>query len=144
MKRVTVVTINFNQDKITEELLDSIAETNTYENLEVIVVDNGSTDCTSDDDSQERKADIDDDRGREGSLALFAIVQHTEVCELDVLRGRIVAAERFCHRITQSLSVPKPTGKRSFRGYRSYQKDIRLGGPVMGLGGGRSQHNKGL
>lgn len=43
MKRVSVVTINFNQDKITEELLDSIAETNTYENLEVIVVDNGST-----------------------------------------------------------------------------------------------------
>ncbi|OOQ61803.1 glycosyltransferase family 2 protein [Mucilaginibacter pedocola] len=43
MKRVSVVTINFNQDKITEELLDSIAATNTYENLEVIVVDNGST-----------------------------------------------------------------------------------------------------
>ncbi|RYD69040.1 MAG: glycosyltransferase, partial [Sphingobacteriales bacterium] len=43
MKRVSVVTINFNQDKITEELLDSIAETNTYENMEVIVVDNGST-----------------------------------------------------------------------------------------------------
>ena len=43
MKRVSVVTINFNQDKITEELLVSIAETNTYENLEVIVVDNGST-----------------------------------------------------------------------------------------------------
>ena len=43
MKRVSVVTINFNQDKITEELLASIAQTNTYENLEVIVVDNGST-----------------------------------------------------------------------------------------------------
>ena len=43
MKRVSVVTINFNQDKITEELLDSIAETNTYENIEIIVVDNGST-----------------------------------------------------------------------------------------------------
>ncbi|MGY4538225.1 GT2 family glycosyltransferase [Mucilaginibacter sp. UYNi724] len=43
MKRVSVVTINFNQDKITEELLTSIAKTNTYENLEVIVVDNGST-----------------------------------------------------------------------------------------------------
>lgn len=43
MKRVSVVTINFNQDKITEELLVSIAQTNTYENLEVIVVDNGST-----------------------------------------------------------------------------------------------------
>lgn len=42
MKRVSVVTINFNQDKITEELLDSIANTNTYENLEIIVVDNGS------------------------------------------------------------------------------------------------------
>lgn len=43
MKKVSVVTINFNQDQITEELLISIAETNTYENLEVIVVDNGST-----------------------------------------------------------------------------------------------------
>jgi GT2 family glycosyltransferase len=43
MKKVSVITINFNQDKITEELLISIAETNTYENLEVIVVDNGST-----------------------------------------------------------------------------------------------------
>ncbi|GGG99338.1 glycosyltransferase family 2 protein [Mucilaginibacter phyllosphaerae] len=43
MKRVSVVTINFNQDKITEELLVSIAQTNTYDNLEVIVVDNGST-----------------------------------------------------------------------------------------------------
>jgi GT2 family glycosyltransferase len=43
MKKVSVVTINFNQDKITEELLVSIAQTNTYENIEVIVVDNGST-----------------------------------------------------------------------------------------------------
>jgi len=43
MKRVSVVTINFNQDKITEELLESITATNTYQNMEVIVVDNGST-----------------------------------------------------------------------------------------------------
>ncbi|MBK0379013.1 glycosyltransferase family 2 protein [Mucilaginibacter segetis] len=43
MKRVSVVTINFNQDQITEELLISIAETNTYEDIEIIVVDNGST-----------------------------------------------------------------------------------------------------
>ncbi|RFZ85000.1 glycosyltransferase family 2 protein [Mucilaginibacter terrenus] len=43
MKKVSVVTINFNQDTITEELLDSIAATNTYENIEIIVVDNGST-----------------------------------------------------------------------------------------------------
>ncbi|TSD66743.1 glycosyltransferase family 2 protein [Inquilinus sp. KBS0705] len=43
MKRVSVVTINFNQDKITEELLVSIEKTNTYDNIEIIVVDNGST-----------------------------------------------------------------------------------------------------
>ncbi|TWR31467.1 glycosyltransferase family 2 protein [Mucilaginibacter pallidiroseus] len=43
MNKVSIVTINYNQDKITEELLVSIAETNTYANIETIVVDNGST-----------------------------------------------------------------------------------------------------
>lgn len=43
MKRVSVVTINFNQNQVTEEMLDSVAATNTYENIEIIVVDNGST-----------------------------------------------------------------------------------------------------
>jgi GT2 family glycosyltransferase len=43
MNKVSIVTINFNQDQITEELLISIAQTNTYENIEIIVVDNGST-----------------------------------------------------------------------------------------------------
>jgi len=42
MKRVSIVTVNFNQPKITEDLLRSLAEVNTYQNLEIIVVDNGS------------------------------------------------------------------------------------------------------
>jgi GT2 family glycosyltransferase len=40
MKKVSIITINFNQPKVTWELLQSIPH--TYENLEVIVVDNGS------------------------------------------------------------------------------------------------------
>ena len=40
MKKVSVITVNFNQPKVTEELLLSIPYTNT--NLEIIVVDNGS------------------------------------------------------------------------------------------------------
>lgn len=40
MKRVSIITVNFNQPKVTEELLHSIPD--TYTNLEVIVVDNGS------------------------------------------------------------------------------------------------------
>jgi GT2 family glycosyltransferase len=40
MKKVSIITVNFNQPKITEELLRSIP--NTYEALEIIVVDNGS------------------------------------------------------------------------------------------------------
>jgi GT2 family glycosyltransferase len=43
MKRVSIVTVNFNQSVITEELLNSIAITNTYQNIEIIVVDNGCT-----------------------------------------------------------------------------------------------------
>ncbi|MBE9463117.1 glycosyltransferase family 2 protein [Dyadobacter sp. UP-52] len=42
MKKVSVVTVNFNQPKITEDLLRSLQEVNSYQNLEIIVVDNGS------------------------------------------------------------------------------------------------------
>jgi len=40
MKKVSIITVNFNQPKVTEELLQSIPA--TYGNLEIIVVDNGS------------------------------------------------------------------------------------------------------
>ena len=40
MKKVSVITVNFNQPQVTEELLQSIPD--TYANMEVIVVDNGS------------------------------------------------------------------------------------------------------
>jgi GT2 family glycosyltransferase len=43
MKVVTIVTVNFNQPHVTEDLLRSLKEENTYPWLEVIVVDNGST-----------------------------------------------------------------------------------------------------
>ncbi|GAB3937240.1 glycosyltransferase family 2 protein [Mucilaginibacter myungsuensis] len=42
MKKVSIVTVNFNQAAVTMDLLRSIAQTNTYPDLEVIVVDNGS------------------------------------------------------------------------------------------------------
>lgn len=42
MKKVSIVTVNFNQAEVTRELLLSIAHLNTYHNIEVIVVDNGS------------------------------------------------------------------------------------------------------
>lgn len=42
MKSVSIVTVNFNQPKVTEDLLRSLEEVNTYSNLEIIVVDNGS------------------------------------------------------------------------------------------------------
>jgi len=42
MKKVSVITVNFNHNHITEELLNSIAKENTYTALEIIVVDNGS------------------------------------------------------------------------------------------------------
>ena len=42
MKSVSVITVNFNQNAVTEALLDSIFKTNTYNPLEIIVVDNGS------------------------------------------------------------------------------------------------------
>ncbi|MBC7555307.1 MAG: glycosyltransferase family 2 protein [Taibaiella sp.] len=42
MKSVSVITVNFNQKLVTEELLASVFATNTYAALELIVVDNGS------------------------------------------------------------------------------------------------------
>lgn len=43
MKLVSVITVNYNQPKVTEALLQSIFEHNAYANLEIIVVDNGSS-----------------------------------------------------------------------------------------------------
>ena len=40
MKKVSVITVNFNQPQVTEELIKSIPD--THPNLEIIVVDNGS------------------------------------------------------------------------------------------------------
>lgn len=42
MKKVSIVTVNFNQPEVTRELLLSIANVNTYKDIEIIVVDNGS------------------------------------------------------------------------------------------------------
>jgi len=42
MNSVSIITVNFNQSFITEQLLSSITATNTYANIEIIVVDNGS------------------------------------------------------------------------------------------------------
>ncbi len=42
MKLVSIITVNFNQPEVTEALLNSIALTNSYPNIEIIVVDNGS------------------------------------------------------------------------------------------------------
>jgi GT2 family glycosyltransferase len=42
MKVVSIITVNFNQPAITEDLLKSLEVVNTYEKIEVIVVDNGS------------------------------------------------------------------------------------------------------
>jgi len=43
MKLVSIITVNFNQSYVTEELLTSISQTNNYPFIEIIVVDNGST-----------------------------------------------------------------------------------------------------
>jgi len=43
LKRVTIITVNFNQPLLTELFLNSIADCNTYQNIEIIVVDNGSS-----------------------------------------------------------------------------------------------------
>src|ERR1700744_3581506 len=42
MKSVSIITVNFNQSLVTEQLLQSINSTNTYSNINIIVVDNGS------------------------------------------------------------------------------------------------------
>lgn len=42
MKLVSIITVNYNQPKATEDLLDSIIKLNSYPALEIIVVDNGS------------------------------------------------------------------------------------------------------
>jgi GT2 family glycosyltransferase len=42
IKKVSIITVNFNQPAVTESLLHSIAQTNRYPNIEIIVVDNGS------------------------------------------------------------------------------------------------------
>ncbi|MCC8423758.1 glycosyltransferase family 2 protein [Mucilaginibacter sp. UR6-11] len=42
MKLVSIITVNFNQSKVTEALLKSIYATTTYKRLEIIVIDNGS------------------------------------------------------------------------------------------------------
>ncbi|WP_221391804.1 glycosyltransferase family 2 protein [Dyadobacter sp. NIV53] len=39
---VSIVTVNFNQPQVTEALLKSLKEVNTYPDIEIIVVDNGS------------------------------------------------------------------------------------------------------
>lgn len=42
MKKVSIITVNFNQPLVTEDLLNSLNRVNNYKALEVIVVDNGS------------------------------------------------------------------------------------------------------
>ncbi|MBA3828325.1 MAG: glycosyltransferase family 2 protein [Taibaiella sp.] len=44
MKQVSVVTVNYNHSHVTDAMLDSIANKNTYPFLQIIVVDNGSRD----------------------------------------------------------------------------------------------------
>lgn len=44
MDLVSIVTVNFNQPAVTEELLQSTYAFNDYPTIEVIVVDNGSRD----------------------------------------------------------------------------------------------------
>lgn len=43
MKLVSLITINLNQNAVTEALLDSLIAKNKYANIEIIVVDNAST-----------------------------------------------------------------------------------------------------
>ena len=43
IKKVSIITVNFNQALVTEQLLYSIDQLNDYPSIEVIVVDNGST-----------------------------------------------------------------------------------------------------
>lgn len=43
MRKVSVITVNFNQTLVTEDLLNSLLSKNQYADTEIIVVDNGST-----------------------------------------------------------------------------------------------------
>lgn len=43
MKLVSIITVNFNHSELTESMLASIASTNDYEEIEIVVVDNAST-----------------------------------------------------------------------------------------------------
>jgi GT2 family glycosyltransferase len=43
MKLVSIITVNFNQPAVTEDLLHSLLSLNTYSNVEIIVMDNGSS-----------------------------------------------------------------------------------------------------
>lgn len=42
LKRVSIITVNFNQPQLTEVFLNSVTTNNTYPATEIIVVDNGS------------------------------------------------------------------------------------------------------
>ena len=42
MSLISIITVNFNQPQVTEALLKSLLEVNTYQDIEIIVVDNGS------------------------------------------------------------------------------------------------------
>lgn len=42
LKKVSIITVNFNQPQATQELLRSVAAHNEYANIEIIVIDNGS------------------------------------------------------------------------------------------------------
>jgi GT2 family glycosyltransferase len=43
LKTVSLITVNYNQEKVTLELLESVYHSNDYTDFEMIVVDNGST-----------------------------------------------------------------------------------------------------
>jgi len=43
MKKVSIITVNFNHSHVTDEMLDSFLAKNTYRSVEMIVVDNGSS-----------------------------------------------------------------------------------------------------
>lgn len=42
MNKVSIITVNYNQRQVTDDLIDSIIKYNTYNEIEIIVVDNGS------------------------------------------------------------------------------------------------------
>jgi GT2 family glycosyltransferase len=44
LKKISIISVNYNQPQVTEEFLRSIAQHNSYAPIEVIVVDNGSVD----------------------------------------------------------------------------------------------------